>query len=64
VRGSRPWTSDDDQRLRELAASGTAAEEMARLLNRSPPAVRTRASVLKIRLAKSGYIQGLKAKGK
>jgi hypothetical protein len=61
VRGSRPWTSEDDQRLRELAGSGTTVADIAGVLNRSPSAVRTRASVLKIRVARSGFIRGLKA---
>lgn len=38
--------------------------EMEKLLNRSSAAIRTRATVLKVRLARSGYIRALKAKGK
>lgn len=64
MRGSRPWTSEDDHRLRELAAAATVISEMEKQLNRSSAAIRTRATVLKIRLAKSGFIRGLKAKGK
>jgi len=53
--GNRPWTPEDDQRLRKLAASATSVAEIAKQLDRGPSAVRTRASVLQIRVARSGY---------
>ena len=62
--GNQPWTDEENRRLRELAASAKTVEEIARQLNRSPAAIKTRAIVLKIRVATSGYIRGLKAKGK
>ena len=62
MRGSRPWAAEDDQRLRELAGSGITVPNMTKQLDRSDAAIRTLASVLKIRVARAGYIKGLKAK--
>jgi hypothetical protein len=42
------WKQEDDDQLRELAASGKGPSEIARLLHRSPSAVRKRASLLGI----------------
>ena len=42
------WKPADDDQLREMAASGKGPSEIARLLHRSPSAVRTRASLLGI----------------
>ena len=42
------WKPEDDDHLRELAASGEGSSEIARLLHRSPSAVRERASLLGI----------------
>src|SRR5712672_3088980 len=42
------WKPEDDDQLREMAASGWDPIEMARLLHRSPSAVRGRASLLGI----------------
>jgi len=60
VVGSAPWTPEEDKRLRELALSGTSVATMAKQMKRSIPAVRNRASRLKIVLAKSKF--GLKGK--
>src|SRR5438874_1565628 len=42
------WEAADDDQLREMAASGWGPFEIARLLHRSPSAVRQRASLLGI----------------
>jgi len=42
------WEPADDDQLREMAASGWGPFEIARLLHRSPSAVRRRASLLGI----------------
>src|SRR5712691_2286919 len=42
------WKPADDDQLREMAASGKSPSEIARLLHRSPSAVRKRASLLGI----------------
>jgi len=42
------WKPEDDDQLRELAASGKGPSEIARLLHHSPSAVRKRASLLGI----------------
>jgi hypothetical protein len=42
------WELGDDDQLREMAASGKGPFEIARLLRRSPSAVRRRASLLGI----------------
>jgi hypothetical protein len=43
-----PWKPEDDDQLWEMAASGKGPSEIARLLHRSPSAVRRRASLLGI----------------
>ena len=53
------WKSADDDQLREMAASGKSPSEIARLLHRSPSAVRKRASLLGITVQ-----DRVKAKGK
>jgi hypothetical protein len=52
------WKPADDDQLREMAALGKAPSEIARLLHRSPSAVRKRASLLGI------TVQLVEAKGK
>ena len=47
-----PWTSDDDDRLRELARSGIGMDEIAAHMNRTKWAVRGRAEKLKIPIAR------------
>ena len=42
------WKPADDDQLREMAASGKSPSDIARLLHRSPSAVRKRASLLGI----------------
>jgi hypothetical protein len=57
MRGGRAWTSEDIQHLRELAASGATVPDMSKKLDRSEASIRTRTSVLKIRVAASGHIR-------
>jgi hypothetical protein len=56
------WSAEDEELLRSLAAAGESAVAIATLLKRTPDAVRSRARLLKIKLARSQ--PGLKAKGK
>jgi hypothetical protein len=42
------WKPGDDDQLREMVASGNGPSEIARLLHRSPSAIRKRASLLGI----------------
>jgi hypothetical protein len=53
-----PW-SREENKLRELILGANSVEMIARLLNRTPPAVRHRANKLKISLRRVG---GLRAK--
>jgi hypothetical protein len=57
-----PWTSEDEGLLRSLAAAGESAAAISTLLKRPPHAVRKRARVLNITLARS--LPAPKTKGK
>jgi hypothetical protein len=57
-----PWTPEKDGLLRSMGAAGESAAAIATLLKRTPDAVRRRARILKIKLARSP--PELKAKGK
>jgi hypothetical protein len=57
-----PWTPEKDGLLRSMGAAGESTAAIAALLNRTPDAVRQRARLLKINLARSP--PGLRAKGK
>jgi hypothetical protein len=74
-----PWTPEDDERLRKLAAEGRTSITIAERMKRTPESVRRRAKTLKVVLMKakggrtsphhvgpsvSAGDQGLKAKGK
>jgi hypothetical protein len=48
-----PWTPEEDRLLRSMGAAGESAAAIARLLKRTPDAVRKRARMLKIKLARS-----------
>ena len=48
-----PWTPEKDGLLRSLAAAGESAAAIATLLKRSHHAVRKRADLLEIKLARS-----------
>ena len=56
------WTPEKDGLLRSMGAAGESTAAIATLLKRTPDAVRRRARLLKIKLARSP--PGLKAKGK
>ena len=63
VVGARPWTAHEDMFLRQLASAGKYASAIAVQMKRSEAAVRKRAAVLNVNLAKVQRF-GLKAKGK
>ena len=63
VVGARPWTAHEDMFLRQLASAGKYAAAIAVEMNRSESAIRKRAVVLNVKLAKVQRF-GLKAKGK
>ena len=48
-----PWTPEKDGLLRSMGAAGESTAAIATLLKRTPDAVRSRAKVLKIKLARS-----------
>ncbi len=56
------WSAEEEELLRSLAAAGESATAISTLLKRSHHAVRKRAHLLEIKLARSP--PGLKAKGK
>jgi hypothetical protein len=49
----QPWTPEDNERLRKLAAEGRASVTIAERLKRSPNSVRNRAAELNIVLVKA-----------
>ena len=57
-----PWTPEKDVLLRSMGAAGESTAAIATLLKRSHHAVRKRANLLEIKLARS--LPGPKAKGK
>jgi hypothetical protein len=57
-----PWTLEEEGLLRSMAAAGESVAAISTLLKRSPHAARSRARVLKIKLARSQ--PGRKPKGK
>ena len=63
VVGARPWTAHEDMFLRQLASAGKYAAAIAVEMNRSEAAIRKRAVVLNVKLAKVQRF-GLRAKGK
>jgi hypothetical protein len=62
--GRRPWTIQDDDQLRVLAATGETSGSIAVRLKRGAGAIRKRATSLGIVLAGSTKALGLEAKGK
>jgi hypothetical protein len=56
------WTPKEDGLLRSMGAAGESTTAIATLVMHTPDAVRKRAHLLKIKLARSQ--PGLKAKGK
>jgi hypothetical protein len=65
---SKPWTSQDDERLRSLAVAGKAAWEIAVELERTVSAVRSRTerfgiSLRRVAVSRRLVELGLRAKG-
>jgi hypothetical protein len=50
----KPWAPQEDERLRELAASGAALAEIAEKLNRTASATKSRAYILRVMLGRFG----------
>jgi hypothetical protein len=50
----KPWTPQEDERLRELAAAGAALAEIAEKLDRTAPATKARAYILRVMLGRFG----------
>jgi hypothetical protein len=48
----RPWTAHEDMFLRQLAAAGKHAATIAVEMKRSKSAIRSRAALLNVKLAK------------
>jgi hypothetical protein len=48
-----PWTPEEENKLRELILRGKSVEAIAKLLNRTPLAVRQRASGLRLPLRRA-----------
>jgi hypothetical protein len=49
---SPPWTSEENEELRALILNAKSVEAIAKKLNRTPSAIRRRASMLKLPLKK------------
>jgi hypothetical protein len=54
VMARRPWSFKEDRRLMELAKSSTSLEEAAKLLGRSPDAIKRMALRLGLALKTKG----------
>jgi hypothetical protein len=52
--GNRPWTLEDEARLRSLIADGTSIALVAAKLKRTITAIRGRAKILKLPLRQPG----------
>jgi len=62
LNNAKAWTSDEDERLRELTISNVLVFDIAADLGRTVVAVRARAHALRISLGRSRF--GVKAKAK
>ncbi|AHY48979.1 hypothetical protein BJS_08943 [Bradyrhizobium japonicum SEMIA 5079] len=58
VMARRPWSFKEDRRLMELAKSSTSLEEAAKLLGRSPDAIKRMALRLGLSLKSKGTKKG------
>ena len=58
VMARRPWSFKEDRRLMELAKSSTSLEEAAKLLGRSPDAIKRMALRLGLSLKSKGPKKG------
>jgi hypothetical protein len=54
VNSGKVWTIQEDERLRELVASGAALPEIANALDRTVAATKTRAYILRLVLRRIG----------
>jgi hypothetical protein len=54
VPSNNVWSVEEDQRLRELAIAGRSSFEIAQFLDRTPAAVKRRASSLGVRFGRVG----------
>jgi hypothetical protein len=59
---AKTWTSDEDERLRELVISNVSVIDIAADLGRTVKAVRARAHTLRIALGRSRFRVNAKAK--
>jgi hypothetical protein len=50
----KPWTAQEDTRLRELAASGATLAEIAEKLDRTESGTKTRAYILRVTFGRLG----------
>jgi hypothetical protein len=50
----KPWTAQEDERLRELAASGATLAELAQKLDRTESGTKTRAYILRVTFGRFG----------
>lgn len=49
---ARPWTHDDDELLRSLAARGFSEGQIGEQLSRNKSSVRSRAAIIKVAIAR------------
>jgi hypothetical protein len=60
----KPWTPEEDERSRELAASGAGLTEIAEKLNRTVPATKARAYIIRVKFGRFGAkLRGLSKSG-
>jgi hypothetical protein len=52
--GGKPRTAKEDERLRELVASGASLSEVAEKLDRTESGTKTRAYILRVTLGRFG----------
>jgi hypothetical protein len=50
----KPWTAQEDERLRELAASGATLSEIAQKLDRTVSGAKSRAYILRVTFGRLG----------
>jgi hypothetical protein len=59
---AKAWTSDEDERLRQLVISNASLSDIAEDLGRTASAVRARAHAKRIALGRSRFIMKTEAK--
>jgi hypothetical protein len=62
INNSKAWTSDENERLRQLVISNASLSNIAEDLGRTASAVRARAHALRIALGHSRFIMKRKAR--